>query len=74
MYLENYVCNNCGRRHEICICIDAEEEFYYYIEYVQSQYDNSQKENNTYPKFKEEGVEVSEGIIVSKEVYNKYYK
>ena len=74
MELENYICNNCGRSHKTCICLDAEEEFYYYMDNIKSQYDNSKAENNTYPKFNGDEVEISEGILVSKEVYNKYYK
>ena len=74
MELENYVCNNCGKSHKLCICLDVEEEFYYYIDYIQSQYDDSEIEKNTYPKFKGDDVEISEGVVVSKDVYEKYYK
>ena len=74
MELENYVCYRCGRIHEDCICLEIQEDFYYYMDYLESKHNESLKEEITYPKFNGNDVEVSDGVIVSKDIYEKYYK
>ena len=74
MELDDFICDKCGRSHEACICLDVENDYYYYLDYLQSQHDRQIEEVNSYPKFDGDNVEVSEGVMVSRDVYEKYYK
>ena len=68
---EDFRCDSCGGIHEACVCFNVEEEFYM-KEKLRIIEENEKEE--TYPKFKDGEVEVSEGVIVSKEIYEKFYK
>lgn len=69
MELERFVCNICGKPHELCRC---GEDIYFSKKKYKKQ---NIKEENTFPKFLNNGeVEVTEGIIISEENYNSFYK